>query len=173
MRRFSVKWFSRYFIVYEPKICKMLFTAQHAIARSNEPCMHSWNPMLVHSTLIPFCITLSLLTWRYSRLYATNFLSHFFCKQRFQTKIRLCINFLECFPEKVLNVLPILGKRYMPLSIHTHQRTHAESGFRGISLFMNQKQTKRFSPHIKCQGRRNIFYLGGGGLYLKKVYRSF
>jgi hypothetical protein len=38
---------------------------------------------------------------------------------------------------------------------------------------MNQKQAKRFSPHIKCQGRRNIFFLGGGGLYLKKSLPQF
>jgi hypothetical protein len=109
----SVKWFSRYFIVYEPNYQRYAkcFLLLHA-------CMHSWNHMLVRSTLIPFCMTLSLLTWRYSPI--CNELSiSFFCKQIFQTKIRLCINCPECFPEKVLNVLPILGKRYMPLSTHS------------------------------------------------------
>lgn len=161
MRRFSVKWFSRYFIVYEPKICKMLFTAQHAIARSNEPCMHSWNLMLVQSTLIPFCMTLSLLTWRYSPI--CNELSiSFFLQAKIPNKNSVVYKFSWMFSWKSPECSSYIGKA-IHASLYTLINEHAKSGFRGISLFMNQKQAKRFSPHIKCQGRRNIFYSGGGG----------
>jgi hypothetical protein len=75
--------------------------------------------------------------------------------------------------QKFLNVLPIYIGKAIHASLYTLINEHAKSGFRGISLFMNQKQAKRFSPHIKCQGRRNIFYSGGGAIFRKKFTVDF
>lgn len=160
MRRFSVKWFSRYFIVYEPKICKMLFTPQHAIARSNEPCMHSWNLMLVHSTLIPFCMTLSLLC---------NELSiSFFLQAKIPNKNSVVYKFSWIFSWKSPECSSYIGKA-IHASLYTLINEHAKSGFRGISLFMNQKQAKRFHRTSSVRGGGTYFILGGG-LYLKKIF---